>query len=89
MAISNQYVKVKRVPPKRAEGEFSVVEAQDDFVHSGQVTELPGEPVYVSNRQVMLGDVVRFARYSSDTHESEDAGERVKFVARADILEVL
>lgn len=89
MQLSRKYVVVKKVTPPKKEGEFNVVEAQDDFVYKGEVTHLPGEPVWLSNKQLALGDIVLFAKYSPDTHEIEVEGEKRKFVSQEDLLAVL
>jgi len=86
--ISNKYIKlVKYVSPK-TEG-YGVVEVQDNFVYKGKVHELPEIPVYIGNRQLVVGDVVLFAKYSPDTHEVTTDGLTVKYVALSDLLEVL
>jgi len=88
MEISSKYVVVKKFTEPKAEG-FGVVEPTDSFIYKGQVTKLPGEPVYVSNRQLMYNDVILFAKYSPDTIEMDLEGEKVKFVKREDILAVI
>lgn len=90
MQISAQYVVVKRLAEQKREG-FSAVEPGDSFAYKGTVVELPGEPVHVSNQQLLHGSIVLFAKHSPDTFEVEDPafGERVKFVKRTDILAVL
>lgn len=84
MSISSKYIVVSKVEEEVKEG-FKVVEVQDDFVYKGKVDELPSVPVFLSDKQLAIGDVVMFAKYSPDTHE---IGKQ-KFVAIADLLKVL
>lgn len=66
-------------------GEFEVAQVQGDEVYKGKIVELPEVPVHLSNRQLLIGDVVLFAPYSPDTHTIENR----KFVAIVDLLKVL
>lgn len=88
MQISAKYVVVKKFVEPKAEG-FGVVEVADSFIYKGQIVELPGEPVYVSNRQLIHNDIILFTKYSPDTVEMDLKDEKVKFVKRDDILAVL
>jgi co-chaperonin GroES (HSP10) len=85
MQISANYIIVKRVEEPKQEG-FQTVEIQDSFVYKGQVTDIPECPVLVSNKQIMKGDIVLFAKYSPDTIDLELEGEKVKFIKITDIL---
>jgi len=87
MEISSTRVLVKKAKQPIQEG-FKTVEPTDDFVYKGEIVKLPGEPVYVSNRQLLIGDVVLFAKYSPDTVEIDIESEKMKFISRADILAV-
>lgn len=89
MQISNNYIVVIKDFPAPQEGEFKVVEVQDDFIYRGRVKLLGEAPIFMGNKQVTVGDVVLFAKYSPDTHEIEHEGEKLKFVSTADILAVL
>lgn len=88
MAISHKYVVLKKRVEQQAEG-FQVVEPTDSFVYKGEVVELPGDSVYISNHCLEVGDVVHFMKYSPDTVEIERNGEKVKFVRIEDLLEVI
>jgi co-chaperonin GroES (HSP10) len=88
MDISVHYVLVKKVEEPKTEG-FQAVEIQDSFVYKGKIVRLPGMPVHMSNRQIAVGDVVLFAKYSPDTVEIEIEGEKQKFVKIIDLLAVL
>lgn len=88
MEISAHYVMVQKVEEPKSEG-FEAVEPQDSFVYKGKIVKLPGTPHFVSNRQLNVGDVVIFAKYSPDTHEVVLEGEKHKLVKGTDILMVL
>lgn len=88
MQISNLYVVVEKLEEEVKDG-FKTVEVQDNFVSKGKITHLPEIPVHMTNRQVTLGDVVLFAKYSPDTHGIDIEGKKVKFVAITDLLAVL
>lgn len=88
MQISNNYVVLKKVDDPVKEG-FQAVEVQDSFVYKGIISHLPEAPVYMGNRQCVVGDVVLFAKYSPDTVETEVDGEKVKFVRVVDLLAVI
>lgn len=90
-SISAQYVVVKKYNEPKKEG-FQTVEPADNFVYKGEVVMLPDEPVYISNRQLLPGSIILFAKYSPDTFEVEDEQlheGKVKFVKRSDILAVI
>ncbi len=89
MQVSNNYIVVEKVTEAPKEGEFRVVEVQDDFIYKGKVKLVGEAPVFMGNKRVLPGDVVLFAKYSPDTHEIEHEGEKLKFVAVADVLAVL
>ena len=84
-SINNKYIVVEKyiTPPK--EGEFEVAQVQGDEVWKGVIVELPDQPVYLGNRQLVIDDVVIFAPYSPDTHKIEDK----KFIAISDLLKVI
>lgn len=84
MQISNKYIVVEKLEEEVKEG-FKTVDVQDNFVYKGRVTNVGEAPVFMGNKQVGLGDIVLFAKYSPDTHEVEGK----KFVAVTDILAVL
>lgn len=86
MQISNNYVMVEKIKEVSNTDEFRVVEVQDDFVYKGKVKLIPEQPVFIGNRQVVVGDIVWFAKYSPDTQELEIEGEKVKIVKTSDIL---
>lgn len=86
MQVSNNYVLVKREEQPAQEGEFKVVDVADEFLYRGVVTHVPEQPVFIGNTQLAPGRVVVFAKYSPDTHEIELGGEKLKFVAVADLL---
>lgn len=82
--ISSKYVVVEKVIEPPTEG-FQEVKVQDSSVYKGRVVEIPDVPVYIGNRQIIIGDLVLFAKYSPDTHEIEGN----KFVRGEDLLKVL
>lgn len=88
MQISNKYVVVEKLEEQKKDG-FKTVDVQDNFVYKAKILLLPDNPVYVSNQQLVIGDIVLFAKYSPDTHEIDLDGKKVKFVAITDILAVL
>ncbi len=89
MQISQNYIVVQKVDEPVSTEEFKAVEVQDSFVYKGKVSHLPEVPVHMANRQITVGDVVLFAKYSPDTWEIEHEGEKMKFVAIRDLLAVL
>lgn len=89
MTPSNNYIAVKKEEKQAKEGEFEVVDVADEFLYRGVVTHVPEQPVFIGNTQLGPGVKVLFAKYSPDTHEVELDGERLKFVAVADLLAVL
>lgn len=87
MKISNNYVMVEKVVDPIVEGEFKVVEVQDNFVYKGRVKMKPdSQPIYLGDTPIAVGDVVWFAKYSPDTMELEVEGVKVKLVAVKDLL---
>jgi len=87
MEISIHYVAVEKVADPVTEGEFKVVEVQDNFIYKGRIIKVPqGVPVYLGNRQLGPGDVVWFAKYSPDTHEVDWEGKKIKLVKITDLL---
>ncbi len=72
----------------KSDDEFNIVAVQDNFIYKGTVVKLPDETVYIGNHMLDLGDDVIFAKYSPDTHEVEENGEKLKFVRIEDLLEV-
>ncbi len=89
MQISQNYIVVQKAEEPVSTEEFKAVEIQDSFVYKGKVTNLPDVPVHMANRQIMLGDIVLFAKYSPDTWEIEHEGVKMKFVSIRDLLAVL
>lgn len=85
MNTSDKYIVVERVAEEEKKG-FQTVEAQDSFVYKGRVYVLPEMPVYLGSRQIAIGDVVVFAKYSPDTHDITLNEKKVKFVKIEDIL---
>lgn len=88
MNISDDYIAVEQLEKEVQEG-FQTVEVQDNFTYKGKVFLIPDRPVFISNRRVLIGDVVVFAKYSPDTHEIEEGGKKFKLVKTTDILLVL
>lgn len=88
MSISTNRITVTKYEEPPSTEEFDTVQIQDSSIYKGVVHQLPDVPVYVSNHQLVLGDVVLFAKYSPDTHEIEDNGIKKKFINTEDILEV-
>ncbi len=88
MQISNNYVAVQKVEEVEKEG-FQAVEVQDNFVYKGKISHLPEAPVYLGNKQCAVGDIVLFHKYSPDTVEIEEGGQKYKFVKVVDLLAVL
>lgn len=87
MKISNNYVMVEKIKDPVVEGEFKVVEVQDNFVYKGKIKMMPeSQPIYLGDTLVTVGDIVWFAKYSPDTHEIEFDGQKVKLVAVKDLL---
>jgi len=82
--ISNNYILVKKYEEKQ-EG-FATVEVQDSFLYKGEVVEIPEAPVYMGNDKVTVGDVIIFSKYSPDTHDYEENGQKLKFINTKDIL---
>lgn len=89
MEISISYCLLKKAEEPKKEGEFQTVEVQDSFVYKGQIVQLPGAPVHMCNKLLVISDVVVFAKYSPDTVEIEFEGEKHKFVKLTDLLAVL
>lgn len=85
MQISNNYILVEKLEESKIEGSFTTVDVQDNFVYKGKVKLLPEIPVFMGNKQLVIGDTVLWAKYSPDTHEYE----KDKFVAISDLLAVL
>jgi len=83
MQISNKYIVVEKLEEEAKEG-FKAVEVQDNFVYKGRVKLLPEIPVYLDNKQLAVGDIVVWAKYSPDTHDFE--GD--KFISINDLLAV-
>lgn len=89
MKISSRYVLVEKLRQPPQDGDFNVIEAQDDYVYKGKVVALPEVPVHVDNALIAVGDVVLFAKYSPDTHEIDIGAVKMKFVAVVDLLAVV
>lgn len=89
MRLSNKYIAVEAVEKEKKEGEFEAVEVQDSFVYKGRVIGIPEAPVFLGNERVSEGDIVIWAKYSPDTHEIEEDGKKIKYVAVADIIRAL
>ncbi len=88
MEININYCLVKKLEEPAVEG-FKTVEVQDSFVYKGKIVQLPGAPVHLCNKLLVVGDVVVFHKYSPDTVEIEFDGEKQKFVKLTDLLAVL
>ena len=84
-SINSKYVVVKKYITPKAEGDFTVAQVIGDEVWKGVIVELPDQPVFLGNRQLVIDDVVIFTPYSPDTYKIED----LKFVAISDLLKVL
>lgn len=85
--ISSKYVKVVKHEEQKKDG-FQAVEVQDNFIYKGKVIAIPEAPLYVSNRQIAINDIVIFAKYSPDSHEIVEDGVTYKFINHNDILEI-
>lgn len=88
MQISNKYVVVEKLEEEKKDG-FKTVDVQDNYVYKAKVLLLPENPVFMGNQQLIIGDIVLFAKYSPDTHEIDLDGKKVKFVTINDILACL
>lgn len=84
MIISNKYVVVTKIVEEEKEG-FQEVKIQDSSFYKGKIKLLPQVPVFMCDRQIVVGDVIVFSPYSPDTKDVE--GD--KFVLIDDILAVL
>lgn len=84
MKLNNKYITVKPLEKSEEKSGFSIVETQDNSTFTGEVVEVPSQPVWIGDHQVKQGDVVVFAKYSPDTHQIKD----VKFINTNDILAV-
>ena len=90
MKISKDYIAVEKFEEPKTEG-FQTVQVQDNSTFKGVVKYLPEQDMGTSLQEPRLkvGDVVLFAKYSPDTHDIEEAGEKLKFVKLTDILAIL
>lgn len=88
MNISHDRLVVERIEEPKKEG-FEIVNVQDSSTYLGRVIYLPDVPVYMSNRQIELGDTVLFAKYSPDTHEIDHENKTMRFVKIEDLLAVI
>lgn len=88
MRLSNKYIAVEPVVEEPKEG-FTTVTVQDSFIYKGRVIGIPEAPVFLGNQRIAEGDVVLFAKYSPDTHEIEEEGKKIKYVAVADIIRAI
>ena len=88
MQISFKHVLLEKAQDEVRDG-FQTVEPTDSFIYKGKVIGLPSVPVYVSDRHLLLGDIVLFAKYSPDTIELDLEDHKVKFVRIEDLLAVL
>lgn len=88
MSLSNKYILVSSVEEKPQEG-FHAVKVEDSSIYKGIVKDVPDQPVFLSNHQLVKGDTVIFAKYSPNTHRIERDGEELKYIAVEDLLEVL
>ena len=84
-SLSNKYIVVEKFVPPKKEGEFEVAQVMGDEVYKGIIVELPEIPVYLGNRQLVIGDLVIFAPHSPDTFTIE----KQKFVRSEDLLKCL
>jgi len=85
MILNSNYIAVERVYEPEKEG-FQTVEVMDPSIFKGKVTHLPGQPVYLSNDTLSIGDIVLFAKYSPDTHEITIGDQVLKFINTRDLL---
>lgn len=85
MTILGDRVLVRRIEEPKAEG-FQKVEVQDSFVYKGSVVALGTDCQF---RIDISGKTILFAKYSPDTQEVDVDGEKMKVVARVDIIAVL
>lgn len=88
MQISNNYIALEKVEEEVKEG-FQAVSVQDNTTYKGRVFLVGEAPIFMGNKQVAIGDIVLFAKYSPDTHDIEEDGKKLKFVKVTDILAVL
>lgn len=88
MRLSNKYIAVEPVVEEPKEG-FTTVAVQDSFVYKGRVLAIPEAPVFLGNQRVSEGDIVIWAKYSPDTHEIEEEGKKIKYVAVTDLIRAL
>lgn len=88
MQISSKRVVVEKFIEEQTD-EFNTVEIQDSFVYKGRIIEVPEVPVFVGNQQLVIGDIVLFAKYSPDTHEVTENGKTVKYVLIDDLLKII
>lgn len=86
--LSNKYILVGKPEEKEEEG-FKTVKVEDSSIYTGVVRALPEIPVYMGNKQIVVGDTVIFAKYSPNTHRIERNGEELKYIAIEDLLEVI
>lgn len=87
-SINRKYTLIKKIQEPKQEG-FATVDIQDSSIYKGEVHTIPETPVFVDNHQVLVGDIVQFAKYSPDTHEVDIDGVKMKMVKVEDILMVL
>lgn len=85
MQISNKYIVVEKFIEEKKEG-FQIVEIQDNYVYKGKIKMLPEISVYIGNKQLAIGDIILFAKYSPDTQEIEIDNNKLKFIRIEDIL---
>lgn len=88
MNIASDRVAVMKIEAEKKEG-YQTVDVQNNSTYKGKIVLLPEAPMYVDNRQLVIGDVVLFAKYSPDTHDIEDKGNELKFVSTRDLLAVI
>lgn len=86
--LSAKYILVSKPVEKPQEG-FQAVKVEDSSIYSGVVFDLPDVPVFLSNRQLVKGDTVIFAKYSPNTHLIQREGKELKYILIEDLFEVL
>lgn len=77
---------VEKIESEKKEGDFTVVEVQDNFIYKGRVVQLGHD---VSATALLHdGDIVFFPKYSPDIHEVEHEGKKYKIIKVDDILAI-
>lgn len=88
MNITNNYIVVEKYEEPLTDG-FQAVKMQDSSSFKGKVVFIPEAPIFFGNKQLAIGDMVLFAKYSPNTHDIEHEGKILKFVKSEDLLAIL